>query len=159
ATSPATLSEARQVIERRVEALGATESQVHLAGSSIDVTITALDAGSIENRGGQSCAVTTDSEELGCFPDRADAEQAAQERAVDRTLDVIGKTAWLEEREVFQVYQPGDPGSAQLEMTAVDPETGRFVPLPGTQAIVSYEDTNDDGRFTSDSDVKYLLGG
>src|SRR6185437_1087232 len=98
-------------------------------------------------------------QELGCFTTRTAAEDAAQRRAVDRLLDVIGRTAWLEEREVFQIYQPRDPGSPQLELTPVSPETGRFLPLPGTQAVLSYEDTNNDGRFTSATDVKYLLGG
>jgi preprotein translocase subunit SecD len=74
------------------------------------------------------------------------------------TAEALGRTGWLEEREVVATLPPEDVGYANGSVTTIDPGTGRFAVADPGAPVVSYEDTNHDGAFTDGVDVKYRLG-
>ena len=143
-------------IRNRVDALGVAEPDITLLGGNlIQVQLPGLGGqGKVVKRGKRFCALSPDDRELGCFDRRAEADAKAKEQSQQRVLQLIGQTAQLEEREVLQTVPPGDPAYADLAMTPRDPLTGRF---PEGE-IVTYEDSNGDGQFTDNADVKYRLG-
>ena len=55
------------------------------------------------------CVVSSADEDLGCFIDRASAEERQRSTGQQRLLDVIGQTARLEERPVLAIVTPERP--------------------------------------------------
>ena len=63
------------------------------------------------------CVISSGEENLGCFIDRASAEERQRSTGQQRLLDVIGQTARLEERPVIAVVSPQDPAYAATPVT------------------------------------------
>ena len=63
------------------------------------------------------CVISSGDENLGCFIDRASAEERQRSTGQQRLLDVIGQTARLEERPVIAVVPPQDPAYAATPVT------------------------------------------
>jgi protein-export membrane protein SecD/preprotein translocase SecF subunit len=68
------------------------------------------------------CVVSSQGEDLGCFVDRAAAEERQRETGQQRLLGVIGQTARLEERATLEIVSPQDPRYATLATTCGTPE-------------------------------------
>ena len=113
-------------IRDRVDALGVAEPSLQVVGErNIEVQIPGLAQGEIVERGGEFCVTSSAGEDLGCFPNRSRAEARLQERGQGRLLDLIGRTARLEFRELIQAAGPQDPGYGALQVTCPQGETGR----------------------------------
>jgi preprotein translocase subunit SecD len=65
----------------------------------------------------QYCVVSSQHEDLGCYTTRAAADEEQRATGQQRLLDIIGKTARLEERPTLRIVRPTDPGFAQLAVT------------------------------------------
>ena len=63
------------------------------------------------------CVISSGDENLGCFIDRASAEERQRSTGQQRLLDVIGQTARLEERPVIAVVSTQDPAYAATPVT------------------------------------------
>ena len=63
------------------------------------------------------CVISSGDQNLGCFIDRASAEERQRSTGQQRLLDVIGQTARLEERPVIAIVPPGDPAYAATPVT------------------------------------------
>ena len=63
------------------------------------------------------CVVSSAEENLGCYIDRASAEERQRSTGQQRLLDVIGQTARLEERPVLAIVPPNDPSYATTPVT------------------------------------------
>ncbi|MDH4111368.1 MAG: protein translocase subunit SecD [Actinomycetota bacterium] len=68
------------------------------------------------------CVVSSAEQDLGCFIDRASAEERQRSTGQQRLLDVIGQTARLEERPVLAIVPPADPAYAATPVTCPTPE-------------------------------------
>lgn len=67
-----------------------------------------LDGLSVQRRSQEFCVVSSAGKDLGCFPTEDEATTVLQETGQERLLEVIGKTARLEMREVIQLISPAD---------------------------------------------------
>jgi preprotein translocase subunit SecD len=104
------MERALESIRDRVDALGVAEPSLQLLGDrNIEVQIPGLAQGDIVRDGGRFCVTSSAGQPLGCFETRADAEAALQETGQSRLLDLIGRTARLEFREVLGTVPPGTP--------------------------------------------------
>ena len=63
------------------------------------------------------CVISSGEENLGCFIDRASAEERQRSTGQQRLLDVIGQTARLEERPVISIVSQQDPAYAATPVT------------------------------------------
>ena len=63
------------------------------------------------------CVISSADQNLGCFIDRASAEERQRSTGQQRLLDVIGQTARLEERPVLAIVPPDDPAYATTPVT------------------------------------------
>ncbi|MGZ8630587.1 MAG: protein translocase subunit SecD [Actinomycetota bacterium] len=63
------------------------------------------------------CVTSSADKNLGCFIDRASAEERRRSTGQQRLLDVIGQTARLEERPVLAIVPPTDPAYAATPVT------------------------------------------
>ncbi len=144
-------------IRDRVDALGVAEPDISLVGgNNIQVQLPGLGKqGTVTQRRGLFCAVSASGVNLGCFKTQADAQARAKAQSVQRVLQIIGTTAQLEERESLQVINPTDPTYKTTPLTPVDPNTGK---LPATEDVVTYQDTNGNGKFDDGVDPKIKLG-
>ena len=77
-----------------------------------DAAQAALDAITVKSFDTQYCVLSSADVNLGCFLTQAEAERKLQDTGQSRLLDLIGTTARLEEREVLEILQPGDPAFA-----------------------------------------------
>ncbi len=156
-TSPDVMQKALDRIRDRVDALGVAEPEISLVGNNIQVSLPGLGGqGKVEQRGKLFCAVSSAGKSLGCFKSRADAEAKAKAQSVTAVLNLIGTTARLEEREVLQTVAPSDPAYTTSPLTPKNPDTGEFI--GGAGGVVTYQDVNNDGRFTPGTDIKFKLG-
>jgi preprotein translocase subunit SecD len=113
-------------IRERVDALGVAEPSLQVVGErNIEVQIPGLAQGEIVERGREFCVTSSAGEDLGCFANRNRAEARLQERGQGRLLDLIGRTARLEFRELLQAAGPQDPGYDALAVTCPQGETDR----------------------------------
>ena len=113
-------------IRDRVDALGVAEPSLQVVGErNIEVQIPGLAQGEIVERGGEFCVTSSAGEDLGCFRNRNRAEARLQERGQGRLLDLIGRTARLEFRELLQAAGPQDPGYEALAVTCPQGESDR----------------------------------
>ena len=85
--------------------------------ASRDAARSAIDGTQVQTVDALSCVVSSAGESLGCFIDRASAEERRRSTGQQRLLDVIGQTARLEERPVLAVVPPGDPAYATTPVT------------------------------------------
>ena len=167
-TDKAVMQKALDRIRDRVDAVGVAEPDISLIGNNlVQVQLPGLGGqGKVVKRGEQYCAVSSSGKGLGCFPRQADAEAKAKAESVQRVLEIIGTTARLEEREVLQTVNPSDSSyKTQVFTTSVikpdDPfrKNAAFHEAPSQGGgLVSYEDTNGDGFFTSGVDPIYNMG-
>ena len=77
----------------------------------------AIDATQVRSVTSLYCVVSSADEDLGCFIDRASAEERQRSTGQQRLLDVIGQTARLEERPVLAIVPPNDPSYAATPVT------------------------------------------
>jgi preprotein translocase subunit SecD len=70
----------------------------------------------------QSCVVSSQGEDLGCFTTQAAAAQRQRETGQQRLLETIGKTARLEERQTLEILPSTSPQAASLQLTCQKPE-------------------------------------
>jgi hypothetical protein len=156
-TSSEDMASAIKVIERRLSALGATESTVTGSGQLIEVHVTAFEAGPVVENLGEYCVTASDGEALGCFGSRANAENTAMQQTVLRMVAALERTGRMEEREVLETIDPSNRRYGAALLTSIDPVSDRFS-VPDSYQVVTYEDVNEDGVFTAGVDVEYRLG-
>jgi preprotein translocase subunit SecD len=77
----------------------------------------AIEATQVRSVGSLYCVISSAGEDLGCFIDRASAEERRRSTGQQRLLDVIGQTARLEERPVLAIVPPTDPSYAATPVT------------------------------------------
>ncbi|HLB39418.1 MAG TPA: protein translocase subunit SecD [Actinomycetota bacterium] len=83
---------------------------------------TALGDLSVEHLTTRYCVVSAQGEDLGCYTTQAAAAERQRETGQQRLLDLIGKTARLEERQTLEIVSPGDPRYASVQFTCQTPE-------------------------------------
>ena len=69
----------------------------------------------------QYCVVSSAGEDLGCYISEDKAQARLQETGQERLLQVIGTTARLEQREVFETLTPTSEGYDSTPVTCADP--------------------------------------
>ena len=70
----------------------------------------------------QWCVYSSQNQNLGCFTTQAAAAQRQRETGQQALLNLIGKTARLEERPTLQVVPPTDPSYASIQLTCSTPQ-------------------------------------
>jgi preprotein translocase subunit SecD len=175
-TEEAVMERALDSIRQRVDSLGVAEPDIGLLGGNlIQVQLPGLGGqGEVERRGGEFCAIAPNGRNLGCFGEREEAEAQAKAVSVQRVLQLIGRTARLEEREVLAEIPPSDDPASEFVTTPFtegvlppsdpyrDDENFAEAP-PENGGLVTYQDVDDNGRFTPPApgvpgDPKYRLG-
>jgi preprotein translocase subunit SecD len=68
------------------------------------------------------CVYSSQSQNLGCYTTQSAAAQRQRETGIQSILDLIGKTARLEERPTLQVVAPTDPSYASIQLTCSTPQ-------------------------------------
>ncbi len=111
------MDRALESIRNRVDAFGVAEPQIFVTGTNIEVQLPGLARGSIVQRGGRFCVVSSAGKDLGCRETREQAQVLLQETGQERLLQLIGTTARLEQRQVLEVIPEGDPGFQETEVT------------------------------------------
>jgi preprotein translocase subunit SecD len=113
-------------IRGRIDQLGVAEPQVSVVGDrNIEVEVPGLAKGRTELRDGKWCGFPSTGGSLGCkFPTKSSAEAAIQSAGQARLLDLIGRTARLEEREVTatNAYDP-----KKTKLTGCSPDVAKTV--------------------------------
>jgi preprotein translocase subunit SecD len=95
--------------------LGANDLPCGLAADA--AAQAAIDATQVRSVSSLYCVVSSADQDLGCFIDRASAEERQRSTGQQRLLDVIGQTARLEERPVLAIVPPSDPSYAATPVT------------------------------------------
>jgi preprotein translocase subunit SecD len=90
--------------------------------ASKDAAQTALAAYTTPNVTTQYCVYSSQNESLGCYTTQAAAAQRQRETGQQSLLDLIGKTARLEERSTLQIVAPTDPSYASIQVTCSTPQ-------------------------------------
>ena len=141
-TSKDVMVRALENIRNRIDALGVAEPDISLVGDrNIQVEVPGLARGTPTKNPNDPgfCATTSTGEKLGCkFPSKAAAVAAIQSVGQQRLLDLIGRTARLEERKVIS-SAPYTPNRTHI--TSCPPEFGatkgcdnpKFVQCPSSQ--------------------------
>jgi preprotein translocase subunit SecD len=70
----------------------------------------------------QYCVFSSQNQNLGCYTTQSAAAQRQRETGIQSILDLIGKTARLEERPTLQVVAPTDPSYASIQLTCSTPQ-------------------------------------
>jgi len=103
----------------------------------------------------QYCVLSSAGANLGCFLTQDEAQRKLQDTGQSRLLDLIGTTARLEEREVLQILQPGDPSFATQALTCdSDPATA----TPNCADIDPDKLASEDVWFIGQDGAKYHMG-
>ena len=95
----------------------------------------------------QYCVVSSQNQDLGCYTTQSAAAERQRETGQQRLLQVIGKTARLEERPTKQIVAPGDPNYQALTLTCGTPEEQAGKQCQGSaldNQTVVYPDANGD---------------
>jgi len=171
-TDEGVMERALDRIRGRVDSLGVAEPDISLVGGNlIQVQLPGLGGqGKVTKRGNQYCVTSSAGKSLGCVGSLAEAEARAKAQSVQRVLQIIGQTARLEERAVVSpdgVVVSTDPDFASTAFTtgALKPndpyrQNANFKEEPSPDGgLVTYEDRNNDGFFTPDTDRIYKLEG
>ncbi len=153
-TSKGVMEQALERIRSRVDALGVAEPDISLLGSNqIQVQLPGLGGqGTVKKVGTEWCVYNTQGSKVSCHQTEEEAKAKAASLSIQRVLDLIGKTARLEERPVLQIVAPStDPKSAYqtTKLTPGDPQNAD---------IWSYFDSNKDGQFQKGKESLYQLG-
>jgi protein-export membrane protein SecD len=82
----------------------------------------ALAALSVQHITTRYCVVSAQSEDLGCFSTQEAATERQRETGQERLLQLIGKTARLEERPTLEIIAPSDPSYSSITPTCQTPE-------------------------------------
>jgi len=119
-TSSDVLQRAADNIRDRIDSLGVAEPVVGVVGDrNISVEVAGLAHGEMPKRNGKFCALPSTGGSLGCdFPTREAAITAIISNGQQRLLDLIGKTARLEERQVVSTA----PYTPTTHLTGCAPE-------------------------------------
>lgn len=157
-TERGVMEKALDTIRNRVDAVGVAEPDISLLGNNlIQVQLPGLGGqGKVVRRQGDEpfCAYSSAGRLLDCYAEEAQAQAATRGQSVQRVLNLIGRTARLEQREVLQFIPPGDPAYKKTKLT---PQRTPEASLQKRE-LVTYEDTNGNGRFDDGVDPKYKLG-
>ena len=114
----------------------------------------ALDAITVKSFDTQYCVISSADINLGCSLTQVEAERKLQDTGQSRLLDLIGTTARLEEREVLEILQPGDPAFASQALTCdSDPQTDT-PDCPADQQALADQDV----WFMGQDGAKYHMG-
>jgi preprotein translocase subunit SecD len=70
----------------------------------------------------QYCVYSSQNESLGCYTTQTAAAQRQRETGQQALLDLIGKTARLEERATLKIVPPSDPSYASIQLTCFTPQ-------------------------------------
>ena len=70
----------------------------------------------------QYCVFSSQNQNLGCYTTQSAAAQRQRETGIQSILDLIGKTARLEERPTLKIVPPGDPTYASIQLTCSTPQ-------------------------------------
>jgi preprotein translocase subunit SecD len=143
-------------IRSRVDAVGVGEPDISLLGSNvIQVQIPGVGSpGTVKQQGKQWCAYSSTGAKLGCFTTEAAARAKAEQQSQSRIIELIGKTARLEERPVLQIVNVGDKASDGTKYEDIKLNTDD----PQKADIWTYFDANDNGVFDEGTDPKYQVG-
>ncbi len=113
-------------IRGRIDSLGVAEPQVGVVGGrDISVEVPGLAKGHAVEKNGKWCSFPATGGSLGCnFPSQDAAKAAYESAGQQRLLDLIGRTARLEEREVIatNAYDP-----KKTKLTGCSPDIARTV--------------------------------
>jgi preprotein translocase subunit SecD len=122
-TAKDVLQRAADDIRSRIDALGVAEPDVSIVGDrDVQVQVPGLGHGKVTPKGAKFCATASSGENLGCsFGSVAAAQAAIQSIGQQRLLDLIGRTARLEERQVIN-SGPFDPQTSKTKITSCPPD-------------------------------------
>jgi protein-export membrane protein SecD len=70
----------------------------------------------------QYCVVSSQNEDLGCYTTQSAASDQQRATGQTRLLQIIGKTARLEERPTLQIIPSTDPSAASIQLTCQTPQ-------------------------------------
>jgi protein-export membrane protein SecD len=82
----------------------------------------ALDAWAVQHITTRFCVVSAQGRDLGCFSTEEAASERQRETGQERLLQLIGKTARLEERPTLEIVPPNDPQFTSITPTCQTPE-------------------------------------
>ncbi len=82
----------------------------------------ALAALAVQHITTQYCVVSAQDQDLGCFSTQEAASERQRETGQERLLQLIGKTARLEERPTLEIIPPNDPTFQSIKPTCQTPE-------------------------------------
>ena len=80
-----------------------------------------LEALAVQHLTTRYCVVSAQGEDLGCYTTEAAAVERQRETGQQRLLELIGKTARLEERPTLEIVTPGDPRFSSIQLTCQTP--------------------------------------
>jgi preprotein translocase subunit SecD len=139
-------------IRGRIDSLGVAEPQVGVVGErNIEVEVPGLAKGSTPEKNGKFCALPSTGGSLGCdFPTKDAANAAIQSAGQQRLLDLIGRTARLEERQVTasNAYDP-----KKTKLTGCSPDVAAQVAACKNPNLVQCPVTQPDKPGCSDKDL------
>ena len=134
---------------------GAGSTNLPCGFDTRDAAQAAIDAITVTSYDTQYCVLSSADVNLGCFLTQDEAQRKLQDTGQSRLLDLIGTTARLEEREVLQVLQPGDPSFATQTLTCdSDPTTA----TPNCADLDPDKLANEDVWFIGQDGAKYHMG-
>ncbi|MGZ6544053.1 MAG: protein translocase subunit SecD [Actinomycetota bacterium] len=134
---------------------GAGSTNLPCGFDTHDAAQAAIDAITVTSYDTQYCVLSSADVNLGCFLTQDEAQRKLQDTGQSRLLDLIGTTARLEEREVLQVLQPGDPSFATQALTCdSDPTTD----TPNCSDLDPNKLANEDVWFIGQDGAKYHMG-
>jgi preprotein translocase subunit SecD len=157
------MQKALERIRTRVDALGVAEPDISLlSGNLIQVQLPGLGGqGHVVKQGNQYCAYSDTGKVIPidathrCTTNQAQAQAKAKAQSVQRVLQIIGTTAQLEERQVLRIISPTDPTYKTTQLTARDPDTGKFL---ATGPVFTYLASSSSVKFRRGTDPIYQLG-
>jgi protein-export membrane protein SecD len=105
-----------------------------------------LDALSVQHVTTQYCVVSSQGTDLGCYTSQDAAAERQRETGQESLLQLIGKTARLEERPTIEIVPPSDPRyqSTTLTCQGADAETKACQGGANDSTDVWYPDQNND---------------
>ena len=102
--------------------------------ASKEAAQTALTAYTTPHVTTQYCVYSSQNENLGCYTTQAAAAERQRETGQQSLLDLIGKTARLEERPTLQIVAPTDPSFASIQADVLHAAGASIEGLPGRRA-------------------------
>jgi protein-export membrane protein SecD len=105
-----------------------------------------LDALSVQHVTTQYCVVSSQNTDLGCYTSQDAAAERQRETGQESLLQLIGKTARLEERPTIEIVTPSDPRYRTIKLTCQEAEAETKACQGGANdsTDVWYPDQNND---------------